>query len=130
MDDPEQGAPPRQLNEDSPPAQSADGVASGADGVAGGAVDAKPATPSKPPRTRTSVAFQGFLFGAVVLALMLIFILENTEDVKINYLGAKGHISLGVALLLAAVGGALLVAILAAVRISQLRLHARRQRRR
>ena len=85
-----------------------------------------PPAPATPPRTRTSAAFKGFAAGAVVLLLLLIFILENTQRVKISYFGASGHLALGVALLLAAVGGALLVAILGAARISQLRRHARR----
>ena len=102
----------------------------------GGASDSTAATPpsasapSRLPRTRTSVTFQALIAGVVVLVLLLIFILENTESVRINYLGAKGNLSLGIALLLAAAGGALLVAIVGAARIGQLRLHERRQRRR
>lgn len=61
-----------------------------------------------PPRTRTSTAFSGFVAGAIVLILLLVFILENTQSVKISYFGASGHLALGVAPLLAAVGGALL----------------------
>ena len=129
MDDPEQGSqatqPPEQL-----PDAAARVDAGSADGVAREA-PARPATSqAKPPRTRISAAFQGTVLGAVVLVLLLIFILENTESVKINFLGAKGHISLGVALLLAAAGGALVVSIVGLARISQLRLHERRQRRR
>jgi uncharacterized integral membrane protein len=78
-------------------------------------------------RTRTATAFSGVAAGAVVFLALLIFILENTEGVKINFFGATGHISLGVALLLASVGGALLVAVLGAARIGQLRRRARRQ---
>ena len=81
------------------------------------------------PRTRTSAAFKSFVAGAIVLLLLLIFILENTQRVKVSYFGVTGHLGLGVALLLAAVGGALLVAILGAARISQLRLYAKRQQR-
>jgi uncharacterized integral membrane protein len=84
------------------------------------------ARPTRPPRTRTSAAFKGFVGGAVVLLLLLIFILENTQSAKISYFGATGKVALGVALLLAAVGGALLVAIVGAARISQLRKHAKR----
>ncbi len=83
--------------------------------------------PAKPPRTRTSTAFNGFVAGAVLLVLLLIFILENTQSVKISFLGAGGHIALGIALLVAAVGGALLVGILGAARIAQVRRHAKRR---
>ncbi len=63
--------------------------------------------------------------GAIVLILLLIFILENTQSVKISYFGASGHVAVGVAVLLAAVGGALLVGILGATRIAQVRRHAK-----
>jgi uncharacterized integral membrane protein len=81
---------------------------------------------AKPPRTRTSTAFSGFVAGAIVLILLLVFILENTQSVKISYFGATGHVALGVALLLAAVGGALLVGLLGLARIAQLRRHTKR----
>jgi uncharacterized integral membrane protein len=89
------------------------------------------AAPVEPPpsHTRTSTAFKGLIAGAIVLLLLLIFILENTERVKISYFGADGHLSLGVALLLAAVAGALITALVGAARIAQLRAHAKRQRR-
>ena len=86
--------------------------------------------PAKPPRTRVSTAFSGVVAAAIVLILLLIFILENTASVKISFLGAGGRIALGVALLLAAVGGALIVGILGAARIAQVRRHARRRGRR
>ena len=65
---------------------------------------------------------------AVVLVLLLIFILQNSRTVQISYLGAHGHLPLGVALLLAAVLGVLLVVIPGTARIIQLRAAARRHR--
>jgi len=65
----------------------------------------------------------------VVLLLLLIFILENRREVDIAYFGAHAHIPLGVALLLAAVLGGLLVAIPAGARIIQQRRAARRRSR-
>jgi uncharacterized integral membrane protein len=79
-------------------------------------------------RTRTSLAFNSLIAGAIVLVLLLVFILENTQSVKISYFGAGGHISLGVALLLAAVGGALLVGLAGIGRVFQLRRRLRRHR--
>jgi putative membrane protein len=73
------------------------------------------------PRTRASGAYKSLLAGAIVLALLLIFILENTRSVKISYLGTSEHMALGVALLLAAVAGALLVGVVGSVRMLQLR---------
>jgi lipopolysaccharide assembly protein A len=63
------------------------------------------------------------------LLLLLIFILENGHRVSISYLGAHEHLPLGVALLLAAVIGVLLVVIPGTGRIIQLRVVARRHRR-
>jgi uncharacterized integral membrane protein len=67
--------------------------------------------------------------GAIVLVLLLVFILENTQSVEVSYFGVSGHIALGVALLLAAVGGALLVGLLGLARIAQVRRHTKRHSR-
>jgi uncharacterized integral membrane protein len=64
--------------------------------------------------------------GVIVLIVLLVFMLENTQSVKVSFFGADGHLPLGVALLLAAVGGAVLVALVAIARLAQLRLRARR----
>ncbi len=92
-----------------------------------------PATP--PPaqhvvkRTRIGGVWVAAALFAVVLLLLLIFILENGHHVAISFLGAKGHLPLGVALLLAAVLGVLLVVVPGTGRIIQLRMTARRHRR-
>ena len=80
-------------------------------------------------RTRTSGLWVAVGFFAIVLLLLLIFILQNGEKVDISYLGAHGHLPLGVALLLAAVCGVLLVVLAGTARISQLRATARKHRR-
>jgi uncharacterized integral membrane protein len=80
------------------------------------------------PHTRAARAHNALIAGAVVLILLLVFILENTASVRIAYFGAGFHIPLGVALLLAAIGGALLVGIFGAARILQLRRRVRRPR--
>ena len=81
------------------------------------------------PRTRFGGAWVALAAGALVLLLLLIFILENSQTVDIAYFGAHGHLPLGVALLLAAVAGILLVAIPVAGRIYQLRRTAKRRHR-
>jgi len=87
------------------------------------------APPLKIKRTRTSGLWVAVGFFAIILLLLLIFILQNGAQVSVNYLGAHGHLPLGVALLLAAVCGVLLVVLAGAARISQLRTVARRHRR-
>ena len=67
--------------------------------------------------------------GAVVLLLLLIFILENGKSVDIAYFGVHGNLPIGVALLLAAVFGILLVVVPGGGRILQLRMAARRKAR-
>ena len=75
------------------------------------------------------MAWTGVIAGAVLLLLLLIFILENTQTVTISFLGADGDVPLGVALLLAAVGGALVVGLVGIARVVQLRKRAKRVRR-
>jgi uncharacterized integral membrane protein len=87
------------------------------------------APPLKMKRTRTSGLWVAVGFFAVVLLLLLIFILQNGAPVNVSYLGAHGRLPLGVALLLSAVCGVLLVVLAGAARISQLRTVARRHRR-
>jgi lipopolysaccharide assembly protein A len=79
-------------------------------------------------RTRAGGLWVGVALSAIVLLLLLVFILENQQDADIGYFGAHGHLPLGVALLLAAVAGALLVLIPGSARIMQLRATARRHR--
>ena len=98
---------------------------------------APPPTAAPPPlppqhrikRTRTSGIWVAVAFFAVILLLLLIFILQNGTQVSVSYLGMHGHLPLGVALLLAAVCGVLLVVLAGTARIGQLRATARRHRR-
>jgi uncharacterized integral membrane protein len=86
-----------------------------------------PATPAKVPgRTRVSGLWVASIAAVVVLLLLLIFILQNGDRVKINVFGANPTLPVGVALLLAAVLGALLVALIGTARVVQLRHTARR----
>jgi uncharacterized integral membrane protein len=71
--------------------------------------------------TRVSALWIGLIIAALLLIALLIFITQNSKQVAIHYFGFNGHISLAVALLLAAVGGLLLVAIPGTARIIQLR---------
>jgi uncharacterized integral membrane protein len=78
-------------------------------------------------RSRSGVLWTGLILSALVLLFLLIFILQNSALVQINFLGASGTLPIGVALLLAAIAGLLLVAIPGGLRILQLRKAARRR---
>jgi uncharacterized integral membrane protein len=77
-------------------------------------------------RSRTGGLWVGLILSALVLLLLLVFILQNNEPVQISFFAFQGVLPSGVALLLAAIAGILLVAIPGSVRILQLRRAARR----
>jgi len=87
-----------------------------------------PAAPPSPAvrRSRTGGLWVGLVLSALVLLFLLVFILQNGEPVQISFFAFQGVLPTGVALLLAAIAGMLLVAIPGSVRILQLRRAARR----
>ena len=85
--------------------------------------------PHKIKHTRISGLWVAVGIFALVLLFLLIFILQNSRGVDISYLGAHGHMPLGVALLLAAVCGALLAILAGVMRIAQMHSAARKHRR-
>ncbi|MCH6472425.1 lipopolysaccharide assembly protein LapA domain-containing protein [Sinomonas terrae] len=100
-------------------------------GVPAGGSAPAPST-ARAGRPRTTRA--GMVWGAVVVALLalvllIVFILQNQQPARVLFLGLDGTVALGIALLIAAVGGGVLVAAAGAARIIQLRTHARRARR-
>jgi len=94
----------------------------------------RPSAPPRSPRpagaghTRTGGMWVGLVLSAIVLLFLLIFILQNLDPVQIHFLGAVGTLPTGVALLLAAIAGVLLVAIPGSARIVQLRRAAKKGR--
>jgi len=89
-----------------------------------------PLTSRRRQRTRLSNLHSGLIVAAVVLVVLLVFILQNAHSVSVRFLGAQARLPLSVALLLAAVGGALLVGTIGAARITQLRRTVTKQGRR
>jgi uncharacterized integral membrane protein len=63
----------------------------------------------------------GIILGAIVLGLLLVFVLQNTRSVRVSFFSASGAIPLGAALVFAALGGVLLSAVAASLRILQIR---------
>ncbi|HVW43008.1 MAG TPA: lipopolysaccharide assembly protein LapA domain-containing protein [Amycolatopsis sp.] len=84
-------------------------------------------TPPKPLKhTRISGTWVAVIVALIVLVFLLIFILNNLDSVTVTFLGMTGNLPLAVAMLLSAVGGALLVALIGAARIMQLRRATRK----
>lgn len=80
--------------------------------------------------TRAAVVWAATVAGLAILALLIVFILQNQDQVHVQYFGLIGAVPLGMALFIAAVTGGFLVAIAGAIRITQLRIMATRVRRR
>lgn len=79
------------------------------------------------PRSRAGGLWVAAVAFAVVLLLLLIFVLQNGRRAEVSFFGAHGHLPMGVALLLAAVFGILLVALPGTARIVQLRMLGHRR---
>jgi putative membrane protein len=72
-------------------------------------------------RSRFGGLWVGLIVAALILVLLLVFILQNSQSVQIDFFGLSGQAPLAVAILLGVAAGALLVAIPGSVRILQLR---------
>ena len=87
--------------------------------------------PPSPPEdavkfTKAAALWAALIVGFLVLIVLLIFIAQNTDPGTFHFLGWNWTLPLGVALLLAAVGGGLLAVLVGAARIVQLRIAARK----
>jgi lipopolysaccharide assembly protein A len=92
--------------------------------------DTEPALPQHTIEpTRTSMVWTMVGAGVVLLVAILVFILQNGQRVRVRFLMANGTLPLGLALMFAALLGALLVLVAGAARVLQLRVVARRHRR-
>jgi uncharacterized integral membrane protein len=93
--------------------------------------DTQNATGDRPvpvPRTRTGTAWFGICVAALLFVVLIVFMLQNTGSVEVSFLWMHGNLPLALALLVAAVGAALLTMVIGAARITQLRRLSRRQR--
>jgi uncharacterized integral membrane protein len=87
--------------------------------------------PEKAPRqTLAGRVWVALACAAILLVLVIIFIAENSHSVTVSFLGAHGHISEALALLIAVVVGIVITLLIGSARIVQLSLQVRRERRR
>lgn len=88
--------------------------------------------PSKPPPeypikfTRAAALWAALIAGFLILIVLLVFIAQNTASTSFTFLGWHWSLPLGVAILLAAVGGGLLTVAVGTARILQLRREAKK----
>ncbi len=68
-------------------------------------------------------------FGMLLVVLVMVFVLQNLVSTRISFFGLKWTIPLGLDLLLAALLGGVIVFLLGAARMLQLRRVARRHAR-
>jgi uncharacterized integral membrane protein len=101
-------------------------IADGAPDKPGRQSDPTQRPDTSPSRSRVGALWAGIIVSAVVLILLLTFIVQNGDSVQINFLVWAVTLPLGVALLAAAIGGILVVAVPGASRMMQLRRAARR----
>jgi len=80
-------------------------------------------------RSRLSGAWTALVVGVAALLVILVFILQNLQSVELHFLAFHGQLPLAIALLFAAILGAIIVLAFGGGRILQLRLVARRARR-
>jgi lipopolysaccharide assembly protein A len=80
-------------------------------------------------RTRISGIRTALIAGVLALIVLVIFIVQNAQAVKLSFPGRQVRLPAGVALLLAAIAGALLMAAAGTARITQLRRPIHRTRR-
>ncbi|MFE0747473.1 lipopolysaccharide assembly LapA domain-containing protein [Gordonia sp. NPDC058843] len=71
--------------------------------------------------TRTRATWFGVVIGAIILVLLLVFIVQNLDSQTIELLFWEVNLPLGVSLLIAAIAGALIVALVGGLRMLQLR---------
>jgi len=75
--------------------------------------------------TRASAAWVAVGSALVLLVLMIVFMLQNPTPVAFHFLGLTASLPAGLAVVIAAVGGGVMVAVSGTARIVQLRKDAR-----
>lgn len=80
-----------------------------------------PETPKGVVSTRASRAWVKVLPALLVLAVILLFVFQNSQSAKVSFATASGRLPLAIALLAAAALGGVFVLALGSIRILQLR---------
>jgi uncharacterized integral membrane protein len=92
-------------------------------------VDPGSSRAKRPAPTRTSAVWFGICVAALMFVVLIVFMLQNTGRVAVNFLGWQGTAPLALTLLVSAVGAAIATMAIGVTRMSQLRRLTRRPRR-
>jgi uncharacterized integral membrane protein len=76
--------------------------------------------------TRAASLWSSLTAGFLILIVLLIFIIQNPDAAQFAFLGWHWSLQLGVAILLAAIGGGLITVLAGTARIYQLRRAAKK----
>lgn len=76
--------------------------------------------------TRAAALWTSLILGFLILIVLLVFISQNTATTNFTFLSWHWTLPLGVAILLAAVAGGLITALVSAARMFQLRRAAKK----
>jgi len=123
---------PTPVDEDVAPVLSVDRQETETGAVAPSLRDASTVPDAKPlptrRHTRLSATWTGVVAALIILVVLIVFIAENTQHSTVSFFGQHGSAPVAVLLLIAAVAGALIVVLVGAARLLQLRLADRRAR--
>lgn len=78
-------------------------------------------------RTLAASTWAGLIIGFLLLILLIVFIMQNQQQVPINFLGWSGTFPAGIAYLICTIFGALIMALVGGWRMFELRRQARKK---
>ena len=76
--------------------------------------------------TRAAALWSALIIGFLILIVLLVFIMQNTDSATVHFFGWEWNLPMGVGILLAAVCGGLLTVAVGTARIVQLRTAAKK----
>ncbi|MEX5235513.1 lipopolysaccharide assembly LapA domain-containing protein [Kocuria arenosa] len=101
-------------------ASAADRPAAGREPAVRPQVGTDPALDEHQKQGISGAMWTALILGLLILILLLVFILQNNVPAVFNYMGWEFSLPLGVAMLLAAVAGALIMGLVGSVRLFKL----------
>ncbi|MDK4293938.1 LapA family protein [Corynebacterium accolens] len=85
------------------------------------------AAPQKAQGSFAASTWAALIVGFLLLIVLIIFIMQNQQEVPMNFLGWSGQFPAGIAYLMFTIGGALIMALVGVWRMLELRRQLRKQ---